>query len=64
MVVWREQFGQGYPPAKGQLEEQLRRLLTGETLLSNGPNPKKADEEEEEEMDVGDVSDDDLGLGF
>eukprot|EP00041_Stephanoeca_diplocostata_P016271 m.319979 g.319979 ORF g.319979 m.319979 type:complete len:627 (-) comp20312_c1_seq1:199-2079(-) len=66
VIVWREQFGQGYPPAKGQLEEQLRRLLKGETLLNNGPNPKQADEEdEEEEMDVGDVdSDDDLGLGF
>ena len=61
------QFGQGYfPPDKGQLAEQLRRLCTKEELISNGPNPKAADEEEEEEtMDIPDGdSDDDLGLGW
>lgn len=36
VIVWREQFGQGYGPAKGQIGEQLRRLLTKEDLLDNG----------------------------
>lgn len=66
-VAWREQFGQGYfPPDKGQLAEQLRRLVLKEELLSNGPKPK-ADEEEEEEEEMAvpdDGSDDDLGLGW
>lgn len=69
-VVWREQFGQGYfPPDKGQLAEQLRRVVLKEELLSNGPKPKaddEDDEDEEETMEVpdGDDDDDDLGLGW
>merc|ERR1712226_779280 len=32
-IVWREQFAQGYfPPKKGQLAEQLRRIIAGEEL--------------------------------
>jgi alkyl hydroperoxide reductase subunit AhpC len=64
-IVWREQFGQGYEPRKGQIGEQLRRLIMGEELIKNGPTPV-ADEsdDEEEEMAMGDGSEEDSDLGF
>lgn len=45
-IVWFEQFGQMYLPARGQLGEQIRRHLAGEELLTNGQPP--AEEEDEE----------------
>ena len=64
-VVWREQFGQGYfPPKKGQLCEQVRRLVAGEPLLkTNGATPV-VEEEEDEEMEMGGADDYDDDLGF
>lgn len=62
IIVWREQFGQGHPPSKGQLGKQLENLVKKQPLISNGPNPAAAEEgEEEEEMDMGDYDSD---LGF
>lgn len=64
-IVWREQFGQGHPPSKGQLGEQIRRAVAGEELLKNGPKPKtEEDDEEEEEMEMGGDDDYDSDLGF
>ena len=37
-VVWHEQFNRGANPM-GQFEEQLKRTIKGEALLSNGPTP-------------------------
>ena len=45
--IWREQFGQGYAPKKGQLREQLRRHCAGESLLSNGLKPVDEDDDED-----------------
>ena len=66
VIVWREQFGQGYAPdKKGQLDEQIRRLIAGEELIKNGPKPAAEEEEsEEEEMAMGGDDDYDDDLGF
>eukprot|EP00040_Diaphanoeca_grandis_P028415 m.164582 g.164582 ORF g.164582 m.164582 type:complete len:463 (-) comp31344_c0_seq1:42-1430(-) len=62
-IVWREQFGQGHPPAKGQLGEQIRRLGAGEQLLKNGDKAVVEDEEEEDgDVVVDDDYDSDLGF--
>ena len=37
---------QMYLPSRGQLEEQIRRLLAGEELLTNGPPPVEEEDEE------------------
>ena len=37
-----------FPPNNGQLKEQLRRLVTGEELLSNGSKPAVCEDEDEE----------------
>jgi len=61
--IWREQFGQGYAPKKGQLREQLRRHCAGESLLSNGLKP--VDEDDDEDLADGDMDCDyDSDLGF
>jgi len=52
-ILWREQFGQGYAPKKGQLREQLRRHCGGEGLLSNGKKP--VEEEDDEDLADGDM---------
>eukprot|EP00040_Diaphanoeca_grandis_P001732 m.19345 g.19345 ORF g.19345 m.19345 type:complete len:636 (+) comp12422_c1_seq1:1421-3328(+) len=65
-IVWREQFGQGYPPKMGQLAEQIRRHLAGEALLSNGPKPA-AEEESDSDPNEGsepEFDDYDSDLGF
>jgi len=58
-IVWREQFAPapGHTVFRGQLQEQCRRLILGEALLSNGNRPVE-DEEEMEEMDMGGGDDD------
>ena len=58
-IVWREQFAPapGHTVFKGQLQEQCRRLILGETLVSNGNRPVES-EEEQEEMDMGGGDDD------
>merc|ERR1711935_211551 len=63
-VLWREQFGQGYAPKKGQLREQLRRHCGGEGMLSNGKKP--VDEESDEDLAEGAEMDCDYDsdLGF
>lgn len=62
-IVWREQFGQGYAPKKGQLREQLRRHCAGEGLLSNGKKPVV--EDSDEDLADGDMDCDyDSDLGF
>ena len=63
-IVWREQFGQGHAPHQGQLGEQIRRTLAGESLLKNGPKPAEEAEGEEEELDMGGADDYDSDLGF
>jgi len=63
-IVWREQFGQGYEPRKGQIGEQLRRLIMGEELIKNGPTPVPEESDDEEEMEMGDGSEEDSDLGF
>jgi len=66
-IVWREQFGQGYEPKKGQLAEQIRRHLAGEELLKNGPTPVVEDDSDGEDPNEGiDMGDDDYDsdLGF
>ena len=57
VIVWREQFAQGYAPKDGQLKEQIRRVCAGEAVLDNGAKPVE-EEEEEEEMDMGGGDDD------
>ena len=62
-ILWREQFGQGYAPKKGQLREQLRRHCAGEGLLSNGKKPVV--EDSDEDLADGDMDCDyDSDLGF
>ena len=62
-ILWREQFGQGYAPKKGQLREQLRRHCGGEGMLSNGKKP--VEEEDDEDLADGDMDCDyDSDLGF
>jgi len=58
-IVWREQFAPapGHMVAKGLLQEQCRRLILGEALVSCGARPVE-EEEEEEEMDMGGGDDD------
>ena len=58
-IVWREQFAPatGHTVFKGQLQEQCRRLILGEALVSNGNRPVE-EEEEQEEMDMGGGDDD------
>jgi hypothetical protein len=58
-IVWREQFAPapGHTVFRGQLQEQCRRLILGEALLSNGNRPVE-EEEEMEEMDMGGGDDD------
>lgn len=66
-IVWREQFGPGYPPKMGQLGEQLRRHLAGEKLLSNGDKPVVEEGSDDEDPNDGiDMGDDDYDsdLGF
>jgi len=64
-IVWREQFAPapGHLVTKGQLQEQCRRLILGEALLSNGNRPVDS-ESEGEEMEMGDGDDYDSDLGF
>ena len=62
-IVWREQFGQGHAPHQGQLGEQIRRTLAGEELVKNGAAPA-AEEDDEEEIDMGGADDYDSDLGF
>jgi hypothetical protein len=57
-IVWREEFNQGHHLTKGQFREQVRRFVLGEALVSNGNRPV----EEEEEMEMGDDYDSDLGF--
>jgi len=56
-IVWREQFAQAHPLAKGQFAEQLRRVVAGEELVKNGEKPKvevkKTEEEDAPEEDFG-----------
>ena len=59
-IVWREQFSQLHPVRKGQFAEQARRLLAGETLLSNGNRPVEEEEEDELNGKMAAVDDDDL----
>ena len=47
-IVWREQFSQGHLVSKGQMTEQVRRLLAGEELIKNGPRPVAAVDEDED----------------
>ena len=57
-VVWKEQFSLVHPLEKGQLEAQLARLVRGETLVSNGPNPANVgagDDDEDEDQDGTDI---------
>lgn len=61
-IVWREQFGQGYEPRKGQLAEQIRRLLTNTPLIDNGPAPAVSDDEDLDDMGAPDDYDSDLGF--
>jgi hypothetical protein len=56
-IVWREEFNQGHHLTKGQFREQVRRFVLGEALVSNGNRPV-----EEEEMEMGDDYDSDLGF--
>lgn len=57
VVVWKEQFSIVHPLEKGQLEAQLARLLRGEPLVSNGPNPAASvhDDDEDEDQDGTDI---------
>ena len=32
-IIWREQFSQGHLVSKGQLTEQVRRVIAGEALI-------------------------------
>lgn len=65
VIVWKEQFSLMHPLEKGQLRRQLERLLAGEPLVSNGPCPVSAEDEDDGEYDndsIPDVSDDSDGL--
>ena len=48
---------------QGQLQEQIRRLVLGEALITNGNKPVDSESDEEEEMAMG-GSDDDDEFGF
>ena len=62
-VVWFERFDARHTLQSGQLSEQARRLVAGEALISNGPNPRAADHVDgsggDIEMDMGEVDTDD-----
>jgi hypothetical protein len=62
IVVWREQFSQGHTVDKGQVGEQVRRLMAGEDLLKNGNRPvvANADDDDADDCPMGDVDDDGL----
>jgi len=65
-IVWKEQFSAAWFMPQGQFEEQLRRVVDGESLLKNGPRPEDEDDEEIECEVGGDEFDafaDDAGEG-
>ncbi|KAG8344147.1 putative AhpC TSA family Thioredoxin like [Trypanosoma vivax] len=49
-IVWRQQFLQSYTIAQSNFETQLKHVLAGEPLESNGPRPAVQVEEEEAEV--------------
>lgn len=60
-IVWREQFSQGHTVDKGQLAEQIRRLLAGQELLENGDKPVyTCEDDDDEECAMGEPDDDGL----
>lgn len=60
-IVWQEQFSLMHPLAKGQFQGQLRRLLRGDALASNGPCPVSAEDDDDEYADDAVPSDVDSG---
>lgn len=55
-IVWRQQFLQTHTVNQSNFEAQLKHVLAGEELESNGPRPKVVIEEEEAEGMDGDFS--------
>jgi len=70
VIVWKERFSASHLLEKGQLQEQIQRLLSGAPLVSNGPAPVK-EEAADDSGDDGDLAegemacdDYDSDLGF
>ncbi|KAG5483134.1 hypothetical protein CUR178_04707 [Leishmania enriettii] len=55
-IVWRQQFLQTHTVNQSNFRAQLKRVLDGEELESNGPRPKVEVEEEEAEGMDGEMS--------
>eukprot|EP01059_Diplonema_ambulator_P015967 TRINITY_DN271_c0_g1_i1.p1 TRINITY_DN271_c0_g1~~TRINITY_DN271_c0_g1_i1.p1 ORF type:complete len:236 (+),score=120.29 TRINITY_DN271_c0_g1_i1:87-710(+) len=57
-IVWHQQFAQTCPPSKTNFVDQVKKVVAGEPLASNGDRPKKDPADIEEE----DAECDDLAL--